>query len=263
MPSVSVIMSVYNGELHVETAVRSILQQEQFSDFEFIIIDDCSLDTTWQILQSWQKNDSRIVLFKNEVNVGLTKSLNRAIAHAKGEYIARIDADDIADPLRLSKQHSFMEQNKDIALCGTFGWIIDSGGRKIREKKFPTEHAEIKKMLIYNNQFIHSSLFIRRNILNEIGGYDEHFKKSQDYELAFRIAAVHKVANIAEPLISWRYGKQSLSWQNRGQEWYALQARIKAVRKYGYPTLKGVVIILFRTLWMLLPGSIRRLRYEC
>src|SRR3989338_3332237 len=156
MLSISVIMSVYNGELYVDSTIRSMLQQEQCPDFEFIIINDCSLDKTGEILEDWQKKDSRIVVLKNEKNLGLTKSLNKALAHATGTYIARIDADDIADSLRLSKQFAFMELNKDVALCGSFGWIIDADGHRIREKKFPTAYTEIKKKLLYNNQFIHS-----------------------------------------------------------------------------------------------------------
>lgn len=261
MPSVSVIMSVYNGAEYLDDAIKSIVEQK-FTDFECIIIDDCSTDLTEQIIQEWKKRDSRIIIFRNEKNIGLTKSLNKGISHAQGVYIARMDADDIADPLRLSKQYDFMNEHKEMALCGSFGWIIDNKGAQVRKKILPIEYKDIKKKLLQNNQFIHSSLFIRHDVLKEVGDYDEGFKRSQDYELVLRVAAFHIVANISEPLISWRYTKQSLSWQSKGQEWFALKARWKAINQYHYPFFKGAVIIILRTFWMLLPGSLRRLRYE-
>ena len=114
-PEISVIMSVYNGEEYVAEAVESILNQT-FSDFELIVIDDCSTDTTGEILKRLAERDERVKVHPNEVNLRLPSSLNKAISLARGRYIARMDADDIALPERLERQYAFMEAHPNVAL---------------------------------------------------------------------------------------------------------------------------------------------------
>ena len=111
-------MSVFNGEKHVNSAIKSILNQT-FRDFEFIIIDDGSKDNTLKVIKEYAKIDNRIKVIRNLTNIGLTKSLNKAIKLSKGEFIARQDTDDISLPNRLEKQIEFLQKNPDCALCGS------------------------------------------------------------------------------------------------------------------------------------------------
>ncbi len=260
-PKVSVIMSVYNGERFLNDAIDSILCQT-FSDFEFVIVDDKSIDNTNNILREYSKKDERIKIIKNSENIGLTKSLNKAIKQSKGTYIARIDADDISEPKRLEKQVRFMDDSSGVVLCGSLGWIIDGKGKKIKEKNLKTDYSDIKKSLLFNNQFIHSSLFIRKDILDEEGLYNENFKKSQDYELVLRLASKYKIVNLPDRLIRWRMNYNSLSWSDKEQELCAIRARWLAITKYGYSKLTGLFHIILRVGWLLLPRNIKMKKFE-
>jgi glycosyltransferase involved in cell wall biosynthesis len=140
MPRISVVMSVYNGEKYLRQAIESILQQT-YTDFEFIIIDDGSTDSSREIIQSY--DDKRIRLVINEQNIGLTKSLNKGIRLAKGEFIARMDADDISLPQRFEKQVAYLDSHPEVGVLGTYANIIDHRGKIINNIIFPTEHETI------------------------------------------------------------------------------------------------------------------------
>ena len=243
IPQVSVIMSVYNGERYLSEAIESILQQS-FVDWELVIINDCSTDGSLAIIQKYLLRDQRVKLINNEQNLGLTKSLNIGIKDSTGKYIARLDADDSCSPDRLQKQYDFMEAHPEVAICGSCGNYLDESGEIIGKKILPTEYREIKKKLLFNNQFIHSSLFICRAVIDKEGGYDESFRTSQDYEFILRIASKYPVANLPEQLVSWRVGEGSISWSSKRQEWDAIRARWAAVVRYGYPKLIGLANIV-------------------
>ncbi|MDD4353774.1 MAG: glycosyltransferase family A protein, partial [Candidatus Nanoarchaeia archaeon] len=127
---ISVIMSAYNTERYIAEAIESILNQT-FKDFEFIIIDDGSTDDSLKIIKRYVKKDRRIKLIHNKKNIGLTKSLNKGLKIAKGQYIARMDADDISLPQRFQIQYDFLEKNKDIFLIGTTAFLIDDKGDRL------------------------------------------------------------------------------------------------------------------------------------
>ena len=131
-PKISVVMAVYNGERHLREAIDSILNQT-FADFEFVIIDDASTDRSGRILQEYAGKDKRIVIIGNETNMGLSKSLNKGIRLTKGEYIARMDADDISFPDRFEKQVKFLDDHNDIGILGTHYLQMDIGGKDSRE----------------------------------------------------------------------------------------------------------------------------------
>ena len=260
IPQVSVIMSVYNGERYVSEAIESILQQS-FSDWELIVIDDNSSDGSSVIIRQYLAQDQRVKLINNEQNFGLTKSLNIGIKDSTGKYIARLDADDSCLPDRLQKQYDFMEAHPEMAVCGSCGNYIDESGEVVGKKTLPTEYREIKKKLLFNNQFIHSSLFICRAMIDKEGGYDESFRTSQDYELMLRIASKYPVANLPEQLVNWRVGEGSISWSSKRQEWDAIRARWVAVARYGYPKLNGLTNIILRLGWLALPQTFKMKRY--
>lgn len=209
-PKISVIMSVYNGKKYLRESIESILNQT-FNDFEFIIVNDASADKTKEILEEYVKKDPRIKIITNLINIGLTKSLNKALKIAQGEYIVRQDADDLSLSERLEKQIEFLKNNPKIKLLGTFGYSINGEGKILREEKFPTRHEEIKKAFIKRNQFIHGSVIIEKKALDQIGFYNEDFETTQDYELWFRFLREFKTANLPLFLVKKRYSKKMVS----------------------------------------------------
>lgn len=196
-PKISVVMSVYNGERYLRQSVESILKQT-FDDFEFIIIDDGSTDNASGILEEYQKSDSRIRLLRQE-NMGLTRSLNRGINLAKGEYIARMDSDDISTPERLAKEVGFLDENTEFVLVGSWADVIDDGGAsKIvwKSPHYPASDLMCRWRLLFNNCFMHSSVMFRREAVLKLGGYDENLRQGQDYDLWVKMAAAGKIANL-------------------------------------------------------------------
>ena len=207
MPKISVIMSVYNCEKYVREAILSILDQS-FRDFEFIIINDGSTDKSRKILESIK--DERIILINNQ-NKGLTKSLNEAIKISRGEFIARMDADDISLKDRFEKQINFLNSNPDIFMCGAWADFIDKDGIFFKTYKRPITSKEIKKEIIFHNPFIHSTMMIRRNLFNKVGLYNESFRYAQDYELWTRIVSKFKTMNLPEVLLKYRVLNESIT----------------------------------------------------
>ncbi len=200
-PEITVVMPVYNAERYIDKAIKSVLAQT-YQDFEFIIIDDASTDNTSEILKRF--DDPRIRTIKNPNNLGLTKSLNKAIREAKGTYIARMDADDISIPHRLETQLNFLKKNTDHALVGSSYYQIDDTGRIISLVRVLSDDNEIRAGLKKQNWFGHGSIMMLKSAFLQCGGYDESFKYAQDYDLWLRISEKYKVANIGEPLYQWR-----------------------------------------------------------
>lgn len=206
---VSVIMPVYNVEQYVGGAVESILNQT-YSHFEFIIIDDYSDDGTFEILKSFKKKDKRIVLRKNKKNLGVSKSLNKALKLAKGEYIARMDADDWSYPERLELQVKFMKNNPDVVVSGSYIEICDSKLRVRYVRKYNIDDINIRKHLFRYSPFAHPvTIWQAKVVKKEL--YNEVINVSQDYELYFRVGKIGKFMNLDKPLLKLRIHKNSVS----------------------------------------------------
>jgi glycosyltransferase involved in cell wall biosynthesis len=205
-------MAVYNGERYLREAVDSILNQT-CKDFEFIILDDSSTDSTAAILKSYK--DPRIISLQNEKNIGLTKSLNIGIAAAKGKYIARMDADDISLPSRLEEQLRFMEKNPDIVLTGSWAGLINEAGNTWGINKTTNDMVALKySFLLGKPDFIHSSWFFRKDIIADMGGYNEIFNNAQDFELISRLLFSNKkVTNIQKELVRFRIHRNSVTFK--------------------------------------------------
>jgi glycosyltransferase involved in cell wall biosynthesis len=220
----SVIMAVYNGEKYLAIAIDSILGQN-FRDFEFLIVNDGSTDATQRICESYEAQDSRIVLIRNEKNVGLTRSLNQALHISRGKCIARMDADDISHRRRFEVQIQYLENNPEVGLLGTFYQELDDDGNIHEEViRFPTQPMIIKWHLAYENPVPHPPIMVRRNILQKVGGYDEEWLTSQDYDLFTRLSQVTKLKNLPDILFYWRVHDKSISSQkNTEQRQNALQ----------------------------------------
>ena len=198
---ISVIMSVYNGMPYLKEAVGSILNQTH-ENFEFIIVDDASKDKSWSYLNSLK--DKRIKLIKNKKNIGLAASLNKTLTKATGDYIARMDADDISLTKRFEKQIEFLLKNPSIDLCGTWAYLIDNTGNVIGEKKFYTNDQMIKRALAIYSPIIHPTYLAKKNFFKKLHGYDKKFEYAEDYEILLRAKKDFKFANLPMRLFKWR-----------------------------------------------------------
>ena len=228
-PKVSVIMSVYNGEKYLHEAVESILNQT-FKDFEFIIINDGSTDKTGDILESYA--DERMVII-NQDKTGLTRALNSGLSLARGEYFARMDADDVSLPERLEQQLAFLDKNTDVALVGCNFYEIDDSGNIVAKKEVTLENEEIKWQLLFHNCFGHSTTVFRKECFSAVGGYNENIVYSQDYDLWLRISQRYNVGNLGEFLHKWRLNKSKGISMVKSQEQYKSASTIsdRAVQK--------------------------------
>jgi glycosyltransferase involved in cell wall biosynthesis len=212
-PRVSVLMAVFNGAKYLPEAIDSILGQT-FTDFDFLIIDDGSTDRTREIIDSYQ--DPKIKLIRNQQNVGLTHSLNKGLDLARGEYIARMDSDDISLPDRLARQVAYMDVHPEVAVCGTWAKDIDLDGKVIGVRETP-----IGKDLEHNywrpSPIIHPSAMIRRADLNGLR-YDEQMRYAQDFDLWLRMRVKHKLANLPEHLLLYRVHRDSITSSRRDEQ---------------------------------------------
>ena len=229
-PKVTVLMSVYNGEKYLREAIDSILGQT-FTDFEFIIINDGSTDGTLEILESY--HDPRIVVVSQE-NRGLTKSLNKGLAMARGEYVARMDSDDISLANRLERQIYFMDRNPEVGVCGC--WVkTDEGDNTCSIWKHPTESDVIESQLFFETVLVHSSVIIRKKYLTEFNlQYNESFNEAQDYELWTRCVRFFLLQNIPEILLIYRIHKGQIGKKHAdSQKVYANLVRVQELTRLG------------------------------
>lgn len=237
MSKVSVVMSVYNGERFLRQAIDSILNQT-FPDFEFIIVDDGSTDGTAEILSSYAKAAPRLRVVTQQ-NRGLIKSLNRAIGMARGEYIARMDADDVSMPERLVVQVRWLDMHPQIAVLGTRYDEIDENSRVVRRGNRYIGSATVERALLQGNSsvFCHGSVMFRRMCFEHVGGYREQFRHTEDYDLWLRMAEHYELDNIGETLYQHRLRLDSVSFeyflqQQRGADFALECARL---RRSGLP----------------------------
>ena len=200
---ISVILPVYNCQEYIFDAVQSILNQT-YTNFELLIIDDCSTDETVKVIKSF--NDERINLILKEKNSGYTDSLNYGITISKGDFIARMDGDDISFPERFQKQIDFLQANEDIILCGTGIKIIDS----TQFLRHPSSHEDIKVKLCFSNAFYHPTVMFKSKTLEE-NNYDKNFEPAEDYDLWTKLVFKGKVANLNEILLNYRIHPNQIS----------------------------------------------------
>lgn len=230
LPRVTVLMPVYNGAPYLAEAIRSILQQT-FTDFEFLIIDDGSTDESVAVIQSIC--DSRIRLVLNDMNMGLVATLNRGLGLARGEYIARMDQDDISRSARLSKQVSFMDKNPRIGVCGSWVRFIPKAYHFVW--KLPEKSEEIRCWLFNAVGVAHPSIIFRRQLFVEYGlSYDPSFEYIEDFELWGRAIQYMNFANIQEILLDYRISpRQMCATYGAEQLEKMAQIRLQRVRELG------------------------------
>ncbi len=223
-------MPVYNGEKFLKEAIDSILGQT-FKDFELLVVDDGSIDSSLNIVESF--SDQRIKIIRLH-HGGIVDALNYGLNNATGEYIIRADADDISLPDRFEKLSNYMEENKEIEVCGSWAISINEKGESFGEIKYPPiQNREIRKYAILHNPFIHPSVIIRKKIIDKVGGY-KNFKHTEDYELWTRILSKHQGHNLGEFLLKYRiHNGQVTKKKNITMRYYGLFVRLLAIYRLG------------------------------
>jgi glycosyltransferase involved in cell wall biosynthesis len=233
-PRVSVVMAVHDGEQYIGAAVDSVLSQK-FRDLELIVVDDGSTDRSAEIVR--QHADPRVRLIANGRNLGLAPSLNVGLTEARGEFIARLDADDVSTPYRLARQVAFMEAHPKVALLGSWYAEMSADGTPGALRKLPTRHWDLRWHLCLYCPFVHSAMLWRRTLVAErVGQYDERLVYSMDFDLWRRIAAELEVANVPESLLYLRTHRHSMTatYGDRAREGLRMQAAY-AARLLGWP----------------------------
>lgn len=229
---ISVLMPIYNCSGTLEEAIQSVLAQS-LTEFELIIIDDGSSDSSLEIARDVTSKDKRASVLTKK-NEGIVSTLNMAIARSKGRYLARMDGDDICSPERLKTQFRFLEQHKTIAVAGSFYIELPSN----RPCEMPTGVRSVKTFLRNNgNALMHSSVMMRAEVCKEFGGYRSTFPHCEDYDLWLRISEKYELDNIPEYLMRYRRNIAGVSQNNLEQQcisaWGA--KRCCALRKNGFP----------------------------
>ncbi len=209
-PEISVVMPCYNGEKWLKESIESVLQQT-FVNFELLIIDDGSADTSKEIIEEYKRRDLRIIsVYKS--HTGATDSQNVGIQTARGEWIARIDQDDVCEPKRLAKQLSFVKANPTIDLLGSGFIEIDKDGRFIKQHFYPQQHESLTANLSSLKKFFpHSSAFYRSKAARAAGGYNVRFTRADDWDLWLRLSEKGKIASLPEPLVKIRKHAEQMS----------------------------------------------------
>lgn len=231
-------MAVHDGERYVGEAVDSVLAQS-FRDLELLVVDDGSTDRTVEIVR--ERADPRVRVLSNARNLGLAPSLNVGLAEARGAFVARLDADDVALPARLARQVAFMDANRDVALLGSWYREMAADGTSGAPVRVPTGHWDLRWHLCLYSPFAHSAMLWRRELVaREIGSYDERLTYSMDYDLWRRIAERLFVANVPEYLVRLRAhaGSMTSTFGDRRNEGLRIQAA-HAARLLGWPAERG------------------------
>lgn len=239
MPKISVIMSIYNEPIAwIKLAIDSILSQT-FTNYEFIIVNDKpGREENQELLLEYAERDSRIITVKNEKNIGLTKSLNKALNIAKGEYIARMDADDISLPDRFEKQNTFLDNNENFVAVGSWISFIDEKG-DIQDEivEYETDSNWVKALFLQNSQVSHPTSMYRRIVNGEEVKYNETVRFAQDYSLWVELLQYGDITNIPERLLYYRNSDQQISSSKKEeQHMCAAKAQKKAFSIFKLPT---------------------------
>jgi len=225
-------MSVFNNEADLAQAIESILMQSM-TDFEFIIIDDASADASLSIINRYAEQDQRIQVLTNSQNLKLAASLNKGIAIARGQYIARMDADDVSFPERLSIQYEFMQANQDVAVCGSWVELYED---KNVVWKTSTSKQGAKCATFFESCFHHPTVLIRKSVLDRYGAYDETVSTAQDCHLWSKLTFDHQqeLINIPQVLLSYRSHPEKQREEYRADQY----AKASSLRKKNLFRLK-------------------------
>lgn len=259
VPLISVIMPAYNAEAYIERAIKSVLNQT-CGDFELIIIDDGSSDKTPEIIKKYKKKDRRIKVIRNTNNLQIAHCLNKGAMLARGDFIARMDADDVSYPKRLELQYALFKKNVKVAIVGADMVIIDKKGRPLFKREYPQSDHELKKVMFRYSPFAHPVIMMKKRVFKEFGGYDTKMVPCEDIDLWFKIGSKYQFANIPHPLLKYTLIQSSNSNKSlRMLELLTFKTRLNAIIKYGYwPNAYDIVYNFgqFVSMWVM-PTALR------
>src|SRR3989338_10028386 len=209
-PLISVVMPAHNVQKYIGSSIESVLNQS-FKKLELIIVNDASSDKTLDIIRSFAKKDSRIKVVNNDTILNIARSLNKGISLASSNIIARMDADDIALPNRLELQYKLINSSKNIAVVGSDIVIINSVGNEIGLRKYPESSGELKNCLFKYSPFAHPVVMFRKNVFEEVGGYNPKYSPTEYLDLWFRMGMNYEFKSIPKLLLRYRLNEKSSS----------------------------------------------------
>lgn len=240
-PEVSVVMPAYNAERFLREAIDSILSQT-LASLELVVVDDGSTDTTPEILAGIHDPRCRIV---RQANSGLPRALNAGIAASTAPLVARMDADDVAEPDRLRLQVAYLREHPEVGAVGTRATVIDEDGRVTGAMDVPTDPADIRRRLIVRNLLVHPAVTMRRDALQRAGLYDAAFPAAEEYDLWFRMLRVAELANLPNRLLRYRVLPGSFTARKQHtMVRYGLIARWRAIQVGLYSPVQAVHLLL-------------------
>jgi len=217
-PSVSVVLCVHNGERFLRATLATLVQQTH-EELEIVVIDDGSTDATAQILSEYQ-GDARFRIF-SQPNQGLVASLNSGLNKANGEFIARIDADDLAHPERLARQFAYLSNHPEVVALGSAVTLIDAFGRTRGVRRFPTGPSAVRTALSGGCALAHPAVMFRKSAVVSAGGYRAAFKHAEDYDLWLRLSETHELDNLPEALLCYRQHADSVTCRHAYRQSFA------------------------------------------
>ena len=257
-PLISVVMPNYNNEVFISETIESILTQT-YSNFEFIILDDCSTDNSWEIIQKYAKKDKRIKAYKNKENLQIVETRNKlfTLLSNQSKYIAIIDSDDIAMSNRFELQFNFLEKYEDFGLVGGNLIIIDEKSKHIGKRKYPSSNNELRKKMLIKNNFAQPAIMMRRTTLDKVGNYSKAGKidKARDYDLWIRFANVSKVANLKEEVLKYRISSNQVKTKYFKETLKSTLIIQKQYLKYFF-SIKVLIMMVLESIALILPKSI-------
>lgn len=255
MPDISVVIPAYNAEPYLPAAIESILRQT-FSDFELIIIDDCSSDGTAEVINHYSKLDHRIRAYRNPVNLGIAGNRNRGVSLSDSKYLAWQDADDISLPFRLEKQYQLLELDCDVGIVGGFIEIFKND-KILGTRKYATADAELRRCIFRYSPIAQPTAMIRLEALRLTGNYNLKYPPAEDLDMTFRIGEHYKFANIPEVLIRYRESDTSATFTRlRKMELSTLEIRRIHAHSTAYEASladKLYNLIHFLSVWVVPP----------
>ncbi|MEK7528000.1 MAG: glycosyltransferase family A protein [Patescibacteria group bacterium] len=256
-PIVSVYMPVFNAAPYLSQAIESILNQT-YSNFEFIIVDDASTDSSWKIIKSYAASDKRIKIHRNSIDLGVSLTSNIAISKARGAFLARIDADDVALSDRLEKQINYLKSHSKTVAVGGQCVCIDADNKIVGYKKFPTSPTKLREMIFWAIPLQQPSVMINLSLLpKNFTWYDRTKSSAEEVNLMFKLLKHGQLANLPNFILFYRQLPGSLSHRNPKNTFVlTLQSRLVAIENGFKPSLKAIILNLAQIIVIsVLPNS--------
>lgn len=230
----SVLMPCYNAQKYIREAIESILNQT-YENFDFIIVDDNSIDNTWEIVQEYANKDTRIKAYKNDINQYIARNRNILLSLAESKYIAWMDSDDISFPHRLENQIIAMEKDKEIGICGGFLEFFGDNNENTSIRLYKEFDKELRNTIFRYSPVAQPSSMVRLEVYGKVGVYNEEYPPAEDLDMSFRIGKFYKFYNLQDTIIRYRINECSATFSNlKKMEVSTLKVRYKNKTFYSY-----------------------------